>query len=393
MKHAIAFTHIPRLSPSQQLALLSRGLDVQALFERPQEELNRIGAQTTTALVTTICEKGPAILAEAEQEVNFCTEHNIQVLLYGTPNYPERLTECPDAPTILYYRGAADLNARHIVAVVGTRNATEYGKLMCARLMEDLAALLPDTLIVSGLAYGIDINAHRGAMRHGMPTVAVLAHGLDHIYPASHRNDAKQLLTTGGGLLTEFHIKTRPLPAQFLQRNRIVAGMSDAVIVVESGSHGGSLATARIALSYNRQVFAVPGRVTDEQSVGCNNLIADLKASILNDAESLVRDMGWWEDTTAYRAVPRQLSLFDDEDPPAPSALRGAKRRAHDAWAALSPDEQQLGTALEGSDGMTAEQLTAATGLTLEAVNTALFELDMEGLVKVLPGGLYIRCR
>lgn len=396
MKYAIAYTLIPRLTAQQRLGLLKLKVNPQALFEHPQEELARAGVDVPPRLLTTLREEGPALLARAEREAAFCTEHDIHVLLYGEPDYPTRLLDCEDAPALLYYRGTANLNARHVISVVGTRNATEYGKRICAMLTEDLARLLPDTLVVSGLAYGIDINAHRGAMDNGLPTVAVVAHGLHMIYPALHRNEAKRILAEGGGILSEYPSQTGPLQPHFLQRNRIVAGMSDAVVVVESADHGGSLATARIATSYNRNVFAVPGRTTDPYSAGCNRLIFDLKASMMLATEDLIREMGWWEETTAYRAEPHQLMLFEEEGSPKGKSRRNAKSFATESQAALaglSPDEQRVAQALEGSDGMTAEQLATATSLDAFDVVTLLLDLEMSGLVKALPGQRYVRCR
>lgn len=212
------------------------------------------------------------VLRLCEAELSFAQKHQIQCLTEDDEAYPSRLRECPDGPLVLFYKGSANLNSRHILSIVGTRNATDYGKGLCQRFMQELSTLIPDVLIVSGLAYGIDIHAHREALTHGFDTVGVLAHGLDRIYPAVHRRTATEMLTQGG-LLTEFMSGTNPDRQNFVKRNRIVAGISDATLVVESGPKGGSLITAEIAESYQRDCFAFPGRVGDTYSTGCNLLI------------------------------------------------------------------------------------------------------------------------
>lgn len=234
----------------------------------------------------------PEVLRRCEAELSFAEKNHIACLTCDDEAYPSRLRECDDAPLVLFYRGISDLNQRHIISMVGTRNATDYGKDICMRFIGELKELLPDVIIVSGLAYGIDIHAHRAALQHKMETIGVLAHGLDRIYPSVHRRTAAEM-TQCGGLLTEFMSGTNPDKQNFVKRNRIVAGISDATIVIESANKGGSLITAEIAESYHRDCFAFPGRINDMYSAGCNELIRSNRAVLLQSAEELIKAMNW----------------------------------------------------------------------------------------------------
>lgn len=304
----------------------------------------------------------------AEQEAEFCEKHSIQVLCLNDETYPARLRSCDDAPLCLYYRGTADLNAAQTVSMVGTRRCTEYGKDLCASITRDLSHLCPETIIISGLAYGIDVNAHRGALTNGLPTVAVLAHGLDRIYPSAHRNDAKRILENGG-LLTEYPIGTRPEKINFVRRNRIIAGLCDACIVIESAKKGGSIITARLAFDYNRQVFACPGRVGDRSSEGCNQLIHSNTATIFTSVEDFIHDMGWSTQQELTEALQKgiQTELFPN----------------------LKPEERAIVDQLKDNDGKQINQIAQALELPIQDVSGALFSLEMQGLVKPLPGGIY----
>lgn len=388
MLHSIALTFIPGITPSMQLELLRHYDSAEDIIMRPEETLKDLNADFRLRLVKTINSYRDQAIKAATEEMAFCQQHRIKVLDIKSKDYPYRLEMCSDAPAVLYYRGEADLNAKHVLAVVGTRKITEYGKQVCARLTERLAQLLPDTLVISGLAYGVDIHAHRGAMEHGLPTVAVVAHGLDQIYPSVHRNDARRM-ASNGGILTEYIRGTRPLQGNFLRRNRIVAGMADATIVVESAEHGGSLVTARIANSYEREVFAFPGRVNDPASVGCNNLILNQKAHIALTADDIIKEQGWWEETTEFRSKPQQFELFSEE------MLGNARQAATPAGRnaqlpPMPPEQLTLAQALQGTDGLNAAKLAELTGQTPAAVSTTLFDMELMNIVKVLPGGFYI---
>lgn len=307
----------------------------------------------------------PAPMETAKAELEFITEKGIKAITICDDDYPYRLSECSDAPPVIFTMGTADLNARRIVSIVGTRRATEYGKDLCSNFVSDLARELPGTLIVSGLAYGIDVCAHRTALKMGLPTVGVLAHGLDRMYPASHRSVAKEMLSEGG-LLTEYMSRTEPFKGNFLQRNRIVAGLADATVVVESPSHGGSLVTASIAQSYARDCFAFPGRVNDQFSIGCNELIARNGAALISSAHDFMVAMNW--DADAKSAAPREAELFPQ----------------------LSPLEQQLIDLLRHhSDGLQLNQLVIALDISVSRIMPALFELEMKNLVRAVAGGCY----
>lgn len=298
-------------------------------------------------------------------ELEFAGSKNISCLTLQDEAYPLRLKECPDAPVVLFHKGAADLNRRHVLAMVGTRRATDYGRQFCAAFLRDMAAACPDVLVVSGLAYGIDIHAHRAALAEGLPTVGVLAHGLDRIYPHPHRQTAVEMLA-GGGLLTEFLSQTTPEPFNFVQRNRIVAGMSDAVLVVESAAKGGALITADLAVGYGRDCFAVPGRTGDMNSVGCNQLIRDSKAGLVQDAGDLLNAMGW---QSAGKKKPEavQRELFAD----------------------LTGEELKLVSLLQQLGDAHVNTLVVQSGIPVSKMSMLLFGLEMKGVVRAMVGGLY----
>ena len=307
-------------------------------------------------------------MKRAEIELEFAKRYGIQVLTLADPNYPQRLRECDDAPLVLYYKGNADLNARRIINIVGTRRCTAYGKDMIRRFIADLRTLCPQVLIVSGLAYGIDICAHREALANGFDTVGVLAHGLDDLYPAAHRETAAQMVHHGG-LLTEFPTQTQPIPQNFVQRNRIVAGLSDACILVESAAKGGGLITARISRSYNREVFAFPGHVGHTASAGCNNLIRDNGAGLITCAQDFVDAMGW-NDEVLLAQVQQQ----------------GIERNL---FPHLSSTEQTIVNVLKENNDLQINMLSVQSNISVARLTAALFELEMKGVVKMLAGGTY----
>ena len=307
-------------------------------------------------------------LVRAEQELDFMAKHHIQVLHLGAEAYPQRLADCPDAPLVLYYKGTADLNQQRILSIVGTRHATVYGQDLVRRFLTRLRELCPDVLVVSGLAYGIDITAHRQSLECGYPTVGVLAHGLDTIYPTAHRATAVQM-ATHGGLLTEYMTETQPVANNFRQRNRIVAGMSDATVVVESASRGGSLITARIAQEYGRDVVAFPGPVGAPYSEGCNNLIRDNRAALVSSADDFVAAVGWQTDLQLRqaRAEGIERTIFPD----------------------LTPDEQAVVALLAAQNDLQLNVISVRTNQTIGATTATLFALEMKGVVKPLAGGTY----
>lgn len=306
--------------------------------------------------------------ARAEAELEFCQKHGIQPLPMNDEHYPARLRECDDAPLMLFYRGNADLNQQRVINIVGTRHCTAYGKDVISRFVRDLKSLCPQLLIVSGLAYGVDINAHRAALENGYETVGVLAHGLDQIYPHRHRETAVKMISQGG-LLTEFFTQTNADKVNFVRRNRIVAGMSDACILVESAARGGGLITARLSRDYNRDVFAFPGRVGDEYSEGCNNLIRNNGAALITSAQDFVEAMGWITDAQLNEA--RQ---------------KGIERQL---FPSLSPEEMQIVGALQKQNDQQINMLSVTSNLPVARLTAILFELELKGVVKVLAGGTY----
>ena len=307
-------------------------------------------------------------LARAAQEMEFITKHHIRPLLLDTEDYPQRLSECSDAPIILYYMGTANLNQRRIINIIGTRHCTAYGKDLIHRFVSDLKCLCPEMLIVSGLAYGVDICAHRNALDNGYETVGVLAHGLDEIYPTAHRETAKQMLTHGG-LLTEYMTETRADKLNFVKRNRIVAGMSDATILVESAAKGGGLITSRIAMDYDRSVFAFPGAIGAPYSEGCNQLIRDNGASLITSAEDFVNAMGWQTDIKLQKAQTEGIerSIFLE----------------------LSDEEQKIARILEEFGDFQLNQLSVKTNIPIGQLTALLFQMEMKGIVRPLAGGTY----
>lgn len=311
-----------------------------------------------------VLESLPEAQERAKVEMEFCKQKNIQVLIFSDEGYPARLRECEDAPLVLFYRGVANLNEKRIISVVGTRKISERGKSICQNFCKELATLIPDCVVVSGLAYGVDIHSHRACLENSLPTVAVLAHGLDRIYPSLHRSTAIEMLNQGG-LLTEFLSGTNPDKGNFVRRNRIVAGMSDATIVVESAAHGGAMITARLAQGYGRDVFAFPGRVTDQMSEGCLKLIKTNVAGLVTSAADVLEAMNWT--SVKLHSTPIQRELFPT----------------------LTPQQERLCDLLRGTDGLTINQMVVASDMPFSDVATELFNLEMDGVVKLLGGGIY----
>ena len=303
-------------------------------------------------------------LHRAAAEMEFITKNNIRVLTMQDDDYPARLRECPDAPIILFYKGTADLNQRRVINIVGTRHCTSYGQDLVHRLISDLRQLCPDVLIVSGLAYGIDICAHRNALQNGYETVGILAHGLDQIYPHAHRQTAVEMVKQGG-LLTEYMSQTEALPNNFRQRNRIVAGISDATVLVESAFKGGGLITIRIAQEYGRDTFAFPGAVGMPYSEGCNKAIRNNMAGLITSARDFVEAMGWKTVQEKPETVERQL--FPD----------------------LNPEEQQIVSLLQQTNDLQLNIISVKTNLPIGQLTALLFQLEMKGVVKPLAGGTY----
>ena len=304
----------------------------------------------------------------AEAELAFNQAHSIKTLVMADDAYPYRLRECADAPLVLYYLGSADLNRSRVINIVGTRHSTIYAQELIQHFVSELGRFSPDVLVVSGLAYGVDICAHRQALDCGLETVGVLAHGLDDLYPSRHKPTARKMVTQGG-LLTEFMTHTNADKINFVRRNRIVAGISDACVLVESAAHGGGLITAEIARGYGRDVFAFPGRIGDMYSEGCNNLIRDNGAALLTDAASFVKAMGWESDAELSKA--RTVGI------------------ARDMFPDLSAEEQAVVNVLKTNNDLNLNILAVQAGMSVIRLTAVLFELEMKGVVRSLAGGTY----
>ena len=301
----------------------------------------------------------------AEKELAFVRKHAISLFVQGSDSYPYRLNECPDAPLLLYGKGNIRPNDGHFLSIVGTRSATDRGKVFTRQLVLDLAANVPNLTIISGLAYGIDVTAHLAALEANIPTLVVLGHGLDRIYPSVHRDIAVRTLKDGG-LLCEYPSGTEPERMNFVARDRIIAGLADAVVVVESREKGGSLITAGMASDYDREIFAVPGRSTDEQSLGCNRLIQKNAAHLLLSAEDIIREMQWERKLAPTQT--QMINLFEN----------------------LTEDEQALLDQLHtNEDGVHINSLVMETGIAYAEAAAILMELEMRELVRGLPGGIY----
>lgn len=303
-------------------------------------------------------------MSHADRELEFIDKHGIQTYYYLDDNYPFRLKQCPDAPVLLFGKGNMRLNEGKFVSIVGTRSASENGKELTRQLVLDLAKRIPDITIVSGLAYGIDVAAHRAALEAGVSTIIVPAHGLDRIYPTVHRQVAVEALAKGG-LLTEYPSETVPEKVNFVARNRIVAGLADAVVVAESKLKGGSLITAYDANDYDRNLYAFPGRPRDINSQGCNTLIRTQRAMLIDNAEDLINDMQWV------------------------SAAQPVQTEIEDLFADLDSLEKQLIKIVRGAEeGIHVNQLADQTALPYAQVAASLMVLEMSGFVRMLPGNI-----
>lgn len=356
----IALSMLPGLGPTSCRKLLD-AYPGQDIFALPPAEL-KLAFGSHQALIDAIRSKSTH--ARAEQELQLAEQHGVKVLFCTDSDYPQRLNsdETQDCPVVLYMLGEADLNAERMLAVVGTRRATPQGRDFTDRLIGQLQPL--NTPIVSGLAYGIDTAAHTAALNHGMPTVAVLGHGLDRIYPPSNRSLAVNIVEQGGALVTEYPMGTAINPRYFPARNRIIAALSDATVVVEASEKGGALITAAIAAGYHREVFAVPGRLTDTYSRGTNNLIATSKALLVRDADDVAYHMGW----------------------PMPLTDRGTQQQL---FPTLAPDGQRLYDLLHKNQQLSIDELVTLSGMTMPRVASILFDLEMQKVVRALPGRLY----
>ena len=357
--YQIALTLIPNIG-CVHARLLLQHLGPEEIFKAKPSTLQKIEGLGQVR-VNSI--KNFSGFERAEKEMAFIEKYKIVPLFLTDEKYPRRLLNCYDPPTLLYYRGNADLNVSKIIAIVGSRTHTDYGKSVIEKLLQEVAGA--GVLVVSGLAYGIDALSHKMALKNKLETVGVLAHGLDKIYPAENTAMAKEMLQHGG-LLTEFMTKTKPDRHNFPSRNRIVAGMSDAVIVVETDVKGGSMITAELANGYNKDVFAFPGKITDKKSSGCNHLIKNNKAVLLTDAQQLLEAMGW-------------------ED----AQKKPARKKTRELFIELTKEEKIIVDLLNEAGQSGIDEINLRSGLSSSAVAVAILNLELQNVIQTLPGKMY----
>lgn len=357
--YQIALTLVPNIGDVHAKALINIYGDAESIFKAKQKDLEKVDGIGTVRAKSI---KSFINFDSSEEEIKFLEKYKITPLFITDENYPKRLLNCYDSPALLYYRGNADLNTSKIVSVVGTRNHSEYGKSVCEKLVEELSN--ENILIVSGLAFGIDTIAHKAALKNNLATVGVVAHGLDRIYPTQNKALAKQM-TEQGGLLTDFISNTSPDKQNFPRRNRIVAGMCDALVVIESSKKGGSLITAELGNGYNKDVFAIPGRATDSKSEGCNYLIKNNKALLITCADDLLEIMGW------------------------KSIKKSSPQKQRELFIELTPDEKVIIDILQQQENFQIDELYLKSSLSSSAVASALLMLEMQNVVISLPGKVY----
>ncbi len=361
--YQLALTQIPQIGPVQAKLLLQH-CNAEEIFHAKKHFLEKIeGIGPVRAAAIASFNNFSAI----EKEMAFIEKYKIKPLFITDEGYPKRLLNCYDSPVVLFYKGEADLNAPKIAAIIGTRSHTDYGKQVAEKIVKQLSE--QHITIISGLAFGIDAIAHKAAIKNKLPTIGVLAHGLDQVYPSQHTDMAKEMIKAGGGLLTEYISKTKPDKHNFPTRNRIVAGMSDAVIVIETGSKGGSMITAELANNYNKDVFAVPGKISDTKSSGCNYLIKANKASLLQDGNDLLEMMGWEDKKVKNRkpGVRSQRELFIE----------------------LSKEEKILVEILKEKEAVHIDEISQQAGLSSSAIAAAILTLELQNLIVSLPGKMY----
>ena len=356
--HRLALSMFKGIGPvtARQLIAYCGGVDElfsDPIIDRKLLSIPRVGPD----LLRTI--KNRSVLEKAKSELEFTRQRGIRLLFFTDKDYPSRLKHCADAPVLLHVLGNAIVDPERTVAIVGTRKASDYGRRLCNELVEGLAET--GATIISGLAYGIDICAHRAALKNQLPTIAGVAHGLDRVYPGEHASTALKM-EEHGGLVSELPSGSKFAPGNFPARNRIVAGMSDCTVVIESASKGGSLITADIANSYNRDVFAFPGSVHSSRSEGCNELIRDHKAALITGASDLIKHMGW-----DIQKQETQIQLFPD----------------------LKPDESVLVKALQEKGDLTIDELCGLSNLSQGKAAGILLELEFSGVIRSLPGKVY----
>jgi DNA processing protein len=360
LKHKIALGLIPHVGDISARKLVAHFGNVEAVFHESYRNLIHIPG-IGSGLARYISDR--SYLEIAEKEAGYVTKNKIKTFFYLDNDYPYRLRQCDDSPVVFFFKGNCDLDASKILSVVGTRSATPRGKEVCEKIIGGLAERHPDLVIISGLAYGIDITAHKAALSKNLPTIGVLANGFKTIYPSIHRSTAQAMLKNGG-LLTDFLSDALPERNNFIKRNRIIAGLSDATLVVESGIKGGALITADIAGSYNRDVFAVPGRPDDQWSAGCNSLIKSNKAALTGSAEDIEYFLNWEPEKSK---PPVQRSLFSE----------------------LDDNEKKIYELITRDGELNIDTICRSLDMPVYRLSSLLLQMEFKGLVRCYPGNLY----
>ena len=360
LHYKIALSMIPGIGGVLARNLVSYAGSVESVFTESVKTLTKIPG---IGEVNAKRIKDASIFKRAEKELNFIQKNNIEALFYTDKKFPRRLKSCVDAPVMLYTRGNLNLDEQKVISIVGTRNATDYGKQACDDLIKQFSERNYKILVVSGLAYGIDIQAHKSALKYGVATAAVVGHGLDKLYPSLHKETAKKM-QENGGLVSDFPSGTKIDPPNFIRRNRIIAGLADATIVIESAEKGGALITADIASSYNRDVFAFPGRTSDIYSKGCNQLIRKNGANLIEGIIDLEFFMGWEKESKEKEVQP---VLFVD----------------------LNPDEEKTVSLLREQGELFIDEISAALSLPVSKVSAMLLNLEFKNVILALPGKMY----
>lgn len=357
----IALWSIPRMGSVNSRKLIAYAKGIENVFHLKRKDLLQIPGFGEQIVQDVLADRHFKV---ADDELEFIEKYKVNVCTFFDDEYPFRLKQSEDCPLLYFSKGQAIPNDRKYISIVGTRNATARGIDFCNTLIKDFKDRGHDVAIVSGLAYGIDIAAHKAAVENQLPTIGVMAHGLDRIYPPEHRNTATKMLEQGT-ILSEFFSGMFPDKNNFIRRNRIIAGLSDATIVIESDIKGGSLITADIANSYSRDVFAVPGRVGDKYSLGCNKLIKINRAALLESVNDIEYLLGWDK-----KAPSIQKQLFVE----------------------LNTEETQLMSAFSDTEELNIDSICRASGLTMAKVSSLLLTLEFAGVVKCLPGKVFVKC-
>lgn len=357
LRYHLALSQAPKVGPGIFKAIVAYSGSARAFFQLTKGKASKIPRVGQKLL--EIQQQANSLLQRADQLINLCNKKGYSILISSDPNFPSRLKAQEDGPVVLFTQGNANLNFERSVGVVGTRTATAYGKAITRKIVEDLVPYRP--LIVSGLAYGIDIEAHRAALQVGLPTIAVMGSPISQIYPAAHKKTAEQLMETGM-LMSEYAPGSTMVPGNFPARNRIIAGLSDAMVIVEAAEKGGALISAEIAYTYNKDVFAVPGNLQSPFSEGCNQLIKKMKASIYTGPEDIAEALYWSK--PGEERVTRPVLNLDGRD----------------------EDEKAILSHLLEKGESEIDLISYATEISLGMLSSKLLSLEFEGVVKSLPG-------